>query len=486
MSTEERVIAAQRGDHEAFCQLVSADKMKLYSIAFAYLKDETDALEAIQEATCRAYTKLSKLREPRYFQTWLICILIHVCIDEQKRKRTMLPLFELPEPLAADLALDDKIRLKMAVDLLPPKFRHIIILKYYQDMTLSEIADDSRMVMFYEIRMPGKGEPVQLERPALVDASGKALPASVRFNSQEEEPAFIRGTGIQRGTADFQLAQGASLPKEVIFNVRLTGASLPGSQGDSKPALAGAEDTPPMGTAIAGGAEFKLTIPIDRTRFAGLRHEYSIGQSILVEGQRITFSKAVITPLRIALYLGYPRDNTKRIFGPGDIRLVDDEGTVWRNTAGSLAEDQQVYYFESPYFKQPKSLPIEGSWFRALDRSKLSVTVDTGTGWVLEAPDGKVGVHAVTKGGEYTKLDFILRGVDPEDHMLYTLFEGEFTDAAGTRYKTADLREHFSGSRPGEQHALLYIGNQAYQQPLTFAIFDYPAYIRQPYQIRIK
>lgn len=140
LSTEEWVIAAQRGDHEAFHQLVIADTKKLYSIAYAYLKDETDALEAIQEATCRAYIKLAKLREPRYFQTWFIRILIHCCIDEQKRKRRMMPSLQLPERLAADLALDDKIHLDMAVNLLSPKLRHIIILKYYEDMTLTEIA----------------------------------------------------------------------------------------------------------------------------------------------------------------------------------------------------------------------------------------------------------------------------------------------------------------------------------------------------------
>jgi RNA polymerase sigma-70 factor (ECF subfamily) len=140
LPTEELVVAAQNGDHEAFHELVSAHKSKIYSIAYAYLKDHADSLDAIQEATCRAYIKLAKLKEPRYFQTWFIRILIRVCIDEQKRKRRSIPLSDLPEPLAAELALDDKIRLEMAVGLLPPNLRHIIILKYYEDMTLSEIA----------------------------------------------------------------------------------------------------------------------------------------------------------------------------------------------------------------------------------------------------------------------------------------------------------------------------------------------------------
>ena len=141
LSTEELVMAAQCGDHEAFHQLVSMNKRKLHSIAVAYLKDENDALEAIQETTCRAYTKLAKLKEPKYFQTWLIRILIRCCIDEQKRKRKMMPLFQVTEPLAADLELDFKMSMEMAINLLAPKLRHIIILKYYEDMTLSEIAN---------------------------------------------------------------------------------------------------------------------------------------------------------------------------------------------------------------------------------------------------------------------------------------------------------------------------------------------------------
>ena len=138
MTTEERVAAALNGDDDAFYDLVGAEKERLYRIAYAYLKNEADALEALQEATCRAYLKLRKLKEARYFHTWLIRILIHYCIDEQKRKRRMLPLYELPETLAQDLALDEKLSLELAIDRLQPNYRHIIILKYYEDMTLAD------------------------------------------------------------------------------------------------------------------------------------------------------------------------------------------------------------------------------------------------------------------------------------------------------------------------------------------------------------
>jgi RNA polymerase sigma-70 factor (TIGR02954 family) len=141
MTFEERVQAAQGGDDEAFYSLVSETNERLYRIAFAYLKNEAEALEAIQEVTCRAYMKLRKVKEPRFFYTWLIRILIHYCIDEQKRKRKVLPLLHIPESsMNETLSIDEKILIELAIEKLEPKYQHIIILKYYQDMTLTEIA----------------------------------------------------------------------------------------------------------------------------------------------------------------------------------------------------------------------------------------------------------------------------------------------------------------------------------------------------------
>ncbi|TFE19422.1 sigma-70 family RNA polymerase sigma factor [Cohnella luojiensis] len=141
MTTEQLVRAAQSGDDEAFFLLVSGEKERLYRIAFAYLRSESDALEALQEATCRAYAKLRKLKEPQYFHTWLIRILIHYCIDEQKRmsKASSLPIEASPnkDPHAT---LDDRLELEAAIERLNPQQQHIIILKYYHDMTLTEIA----------------------------------------------------------------------------------------------------------------------------------------------------------------------------------------------------------------------------------------------------------------------------------------------------------------------------------------------------------
>jgi RNA polymerase sigma-70 factor (TIGR02954 family) len=140
MGEEELVIAAQSGDNDAFYSLVSSYSENLYNIAYCYLKDQQEALEAVQETTCRAYVKLKKLKQPQYFKTWLTKILINYCIDEQKRRKEVI---ELSKEKAAEenLSPEDTIVLEEAVNKLDIKYKHVIILKYFQDMTISDIAN---------------------------------------------------------------------------------------------------------------------------------------------------------------------------------------------------------------------------------------------------------------------------------------------------------------------------------------------------------
>lgn len=139
MCDEDLIKAAQRGDDEAFYKLISAHKDKLYNVAYCYLKNEQDALEAIQEVTCRAYVTLNRLREPKYFTTWLTRIIINYCIDEQKRKNRVVFIHE-ESAAHCNNHHEDNLVLQSAIEELEPKYKKVIILKYFQDMTLAAIA----------------------------------------------------------------------------------------------------------------------------------------------------------------------------------------------------------------------------------------------------------------------------------------------------------------------------------------------------------
>lgn len=140
MNIDELVKKAQMGNDGAFCELINEYKIQLYKIAFAYFKNENDALEAVQEATFRAYRNIKKLKYPQYFKTWLIRILMNYCTDEKKRKNKWKCLIVGEGEI--DTGFDEnKIELHDLVYRLEPKYRQIIILKYFEDLTIKEVAE---------------------------------------------------------------------------------------------------------------------------------------------------------------------------------------------------------------------------------------------------------------------------------------------------------------------------------------------------------
>ncbi|MWC27114.1 DUF4179 domain-containing protein [Paenibacillus sp. MMS18-CY102] len=366
------------------------------------------------------------------------------------------------------------------------------------------IADDSRLVMLYAIKPANEGETVvRIDQPRLSDVSGKHLPAAIGYSENQEIEG--RDSGIQRGTIDIQLAEGTAMPEAVVLKLSLLEEKQEDSQNANaagqragEESLIGTEGTPlegKLGSQQTTGTHFTVKVPIDRELSRGRQHEYNIGQTVVIEGQELTFTKAVVSPLSLKLYVSYDEANAKQIFDAGDMRILDDEGTEWHMISGgngSLNKDGRIYHFESPYFKEPKSLTVAGSWFRALDRNKLNITVDTDKGQLLRAPDGKLELSKVMREAEYTKLDFALGGLDPADQMMYSLLEGTFTDGAGKEHSMANLQQVMSGytvngsEEREKQHLLYYLNRERYPQPLTFTIFGYPMYIREPYSIRIK
>lgn len=127
-------------DEEAFFKRLYVEHRKMYAIAFSYLRTETDALEVVQEASCRAWMKRKKLKDEEAFTSWMIRITINCCMDELRRKKRVFPTEKLAEAAAQEMKSNDRIDLERAMNRIKPKYRHVITLKYYHDMTVIEIA----------------------------------------------------------------------------------------------------------------------------------------------------------------------------------------------------------------------------------------------------------------------------------------------------------------------------------------------------------
>lgn len=129
-------------EEEAFYEQVAVQKRKLYSIAYSYLRNEADSLEVLQEATCRAWIKRKSLKDANRFAPWLTRILINCCNDELKRrKRSAATEAVRSEEGIMEMKSDRRLDMEQALDGVKPKYRQVLVLKYYKDMTLTEIAE---------------------------------------------------------------------------------------------------------------------------------------------------------------------------------------------------------------------------------------------------------------------------------------------------------------------------------------------------------
>ena len=110
----------------------------MYRICCLQLKRAADREDAVQEAIFRAWKKRDSLREERFFNTWLIRILINICHDIQKRNKRVYAEEYLPEPKSTgDPMLRD---LRGALMELDEKLRLPVVLHYIDGYSVREVS----------------------------------------------------------------------------------------------------------------------------------------------------------------------------------------------------------------------------------------------------------------------------------------------------------------------------------------------------------
>lgn len=83
---EQLIEKAQKGDKQAFTDLVLGIKIELYKIAKSRITNESDIDDAIQETMIELFKSIKKLRDPKKFKMWAIKILINKCNKIYKKK----------------------------------------------------------------------------------------------------------------------------------------------------------------------------------------------------------------------------------------------------------------------------------------------------------------------------------------------------------------------------------------------------------------
>ncbi len=125
-------------------RLVSAYQPELLRVCYFYLRDRMLAEDAVQETFVRVWRKLDSYHEDGREKAWIYRIAINCCRDTQRTGwfRRMLPV-GAPQlfPEESVTVSEEAIALNMAIHDLPLRLKEVILLYYYQNFTLTEIAE---------------------------------------------------------------------------------------------------------------------------------------------------------------------------------------------------------------------------------------------------------------------------------------------------------------------------------------------------------
>lgn len=137
------------GDHGAFEILVRRYQAPLYRYALGMLSEPDLAVDVVQGALIRAYTRLSACRDPDRFDSWIFRIVRNGALDRMRSsRRREVPLDDVvtfaddrddPESRLANAEINREV--SAALEQLTPIHREAFLLKHVEGLSYEEISD---------------------------------------------------------------------------------------------------------------------------------------------------------------------------------------------------------------------------------------------------------------------------------------------------------------------------------------------------------
>jgi len=148
------VARAQSNDSDAFAELYALTYLKTYNYTRHYLRDDFLAQDAMQEVYILALKNIKKLNDPSLFIAWLNRIAFNVCYDISRKQKQdgncisdpeMLEIIEDRDfgtnPETQYQQKEENSRLNLALQQLPFHEKEVLVMRFYNNMKLEEIAN---------------------------------------------------------------------------------------------------------------------------------------------------------------------------------------------------------------------------------------------------------------------------------------------------------------------------------------------------------
>lgn len=154
------VARAKEGDAKAFERLEGKYRKSVYYMLLKMVKNPDDSEDLTQEAFAKAFVSIHKFDSKYAFSTWLFRIATNNCIDFIRKKRVSTVSIDQPvsgddgssmrfdvrdynlDPNQTMLKKQRKQYLEKAIDRLPEKYRVLVDLRYFKELSYEEVANE--------------------------------------------------------------------------------------------------------------------------------------------------------------------------------------------------------------------------------------------------------------------------------------------------------------------------------------------------------
>ncbi|AMA73805.1 RNA polymerase sigma factor [Aneurinibacillus thermoaerophilus] len=122
---------------------ITENKENIYRLAYSYVKNSEDALDIVQDSIHRAISSIQTIKNPKAIKSWFYRIVVNTSLDFlRKQKKVYIVDQETLESYSPGINdVYNNIDLERALDDLPIKYRSVIVLRYFEDLKIEEVAD---------------------------------------------------------------------------------------------------------------------------------------------------------------------------------------------------------------------------------------------------------------------------------------------------------------------------------------------------------
>ncbi|WP_042479253.1 RNA polymerase sigma factor [Bacillus ndiopicus] len=121
---------------------IRSNKERFYYLAYSYTKNEQDALDVVQDSIQKALQSLHTLQNEDQMKSWFYKIVVRTAIDFLRKHKRQHLMEDDKLMLLTPQQFDsyENTDLEVALDSLPTVYREVVILRYFEDLKIEDVA----------------------------------------------------------------------------------------------------------------------------------------------------------------------------------------------------------------------------------------------------------------------------------------------------------------------------------------------------------